>query len=123
MRIEDFVNRLERLGFKDSGFRHPSNSWLRSYDPPAWLTVLVSLNIGSAGDKFAVSVQGRDYAEMGGHFPMLKPDEKLLTALKSGDEGFLRWFSSQVAFTGTVGNKQIVGTADGAVHPVPETVN
>ena len=107
MTIQDFITKLEGLGFKDykSYASMPKHEYLRSYDPPeSFRCVMISLNLGGRDEEmrqgiYAVTFQSPDYEEMGGPFPMRKPDEELLSALASGPENFLKWFNSHVIAT------------------------
>src|SRR5215469_1161836 len=97
MKIEEFLHKLESLGFVDSGVRAQGRpDWLRSYDPPENLrSAITSLNVGSGEGKQYVTVQGLDYAELGDHLAMLSANEELLTALAAGSEAFLHWFNTR----------------------------
>jgi hypothetical protein len=54
---------------------------------------------------------------------MLHPDEELLAALKLGGERFISWMNCRQISSGTIGDMQIVGTADGKLYLIPESVN
>jgi hypothetical protein len=98
MQIEEFVAGLEKLGFRDSGFKVLDEPWMLSFNPPESLLGMLALNIGPTKKDgkvtgYAVSIQRAPGKEVGGLFVMRQPDEALLKELRDeieSDAFFLR---------------------------------
>ncbi len=134
MKIEEFVTRLEELGFVHVGNAAASDPLLRCYEPPANLRrTLYSLNMGKGQGQYSVTFQpqtpeGRAGIELGNPFPLCEPNEELLSALERGGEEFLRWFYSRPVYSFELHRED--GTSDegvitrgGTAHHAPKSIN